>query len=102
MSGPRRKYIVRRVVLDANVIISSMLTDLGHPVRAKYPGLTKARIGRLKLAVIERDPDDNKVIAAAVEGEAEQIVSGDPDLTDLKVYRGIKIVTPAEFTKLLP
>lgn len=86
-------------------------------LREDYPHLTKSRVGRLinllqqhsilvperlELAVIERDPDDNKVIAAAVEGEAEQIVSGDPDLTDLKVYRGIKIVAPAEFTKLLP
>lgn len=44
-----------------------------------------------------RDDDDNRVLEAAAEGECEFIVTGDEDLLDLKNYREIKIMTPAEF-----
>lgn len=49
------------------------------------------------LTVIRDDPDDNRVLECAVEGMARYIVSGDEHLLMLKEYRGIKIVTPAEF-----
>jgi predicted nucleic acid-binding protein len=56
----------------------------------------------LNLAVVTRDPDDDKVIIAAIEGRAEYIVTGDADLIDLKSYQGITIIRPAEFVQLLP
>jgi len=48
-----------------------------------------------------RDPDDDKFLAAAVEGRARYVVSGDRDLLTLKNYRGIRIVRPAEFLEIL-
>ena len=57
--------------------------------------------GKLKLHVIKRDPQDNEVLIAALEGNADYIVSGDYDLKELKSYKGIRIVSPAEFVKLL-
>ncbi len=53
----------------------------------------------MKLDVIESDPTDNKYLECAVEGKADLIISGDHHLTDLKAYRGIEIVSPAEFLK---
>ena len=55
--------------------------------------------GIMKLDVIESDPTDNKYLECAVEGKADLIISGDHHLTDLKAYRGIEIVSPAEFLK---
>jgi len=49
-----------------------------------------------------RDPDDNRVLEAAIAGEADYIVTGDRDLLELGSYEGIRIVTPAEFVALLP
>lgn len=57
--------------------------------------------GRLRINVIREDPDDNQVIVAAVEAEADCMVSGDPHLLNLGSYRGIKIVPPSEFVKML-
>ena len=37
----------------------------------------------------------------AVNGEADVIVTGDADLLALDPFRGIKIVTPADFTETL-
>ena len=51
--------------------------------------------------VVNDDPDDDKYIACAKQAKADYIVSGDPHLTKLKEYRGIRIVTPAEFLRIL-
>lgn len=55
----------------------------------------------LKLDVVKDDPDDNKILAAAVEGKATHVVTGDPDLLDLKQYEGIQILRPAHFIRLI-
>ena len=57
--------------------------------------------GKIKLSVITRDPQDNEVLIAALEGEADYIVSGDTGLLELKSHKGIKIVSPSEFLELL-
>ena len=44
-----------------------------------------------------RDPDDDKVLETALMGEAECIVTGDRDLIAMSPFRGIPILTPAEF-----
>ena len=46
---------------------------------------------------ISRDPDDDRVIACAVAGRADVIVSGDNDLLDLEQVGGIPILTAAQF-----
>jgi uncharacterized protein len=43
------------------------------------------------------DPDDNRILECAVEGQAQFIVTGDKDLLRMQSFRGIAIVTPAEF-----
>lgn len=48
-----------------------------------------------------KDPKDNMVIACAVEGQADYIVSGDPDLVELGTFAKIQIVSPAEFIQVL-
>jgi putative PIN family toxin of toxin-antitoxin system len=52
-------------------------------------------------AVIADDPDDDHVLAAAVAGGADFIVSGDRHLLSLREYRGIRIISPAAFLALL-
>ena len=52
-------------------------------------------------AVIADDPDDNHVLACAVEGNADLIVSGDRHLLTLKEYEGIPIVRPVDFLRTL-
>jgi uncharacterized protein len=44
-----------------------------------------------------RDPKDDKFLEVAVHGRADAIVTGDSDLLDLHPFRGIAILTPAEY-----
>ena len=48
-----------------------------------------------------RDPDDDAVLACALAGQADLIVSGDDDLLVLKEFQGIRITKPAEALRLL-
>ncbi len=48
-----------------------------------------------------RDPDDDWVLATALAGGAEAIVSGDQDLLALRRYRGVEIVSPRRFLERL-
>ena len=51
--------------------------------------------------IIERDPKDDKFLHAATEACADYIVSGDNDLLNLKIYEGIKILSPNEFLAII-
>ena len=43
---------------------------------------------------------DNKIIECALDGKAEYIVTGDPDLLELEEFKGVKILTANEFLNL--
>jgi uncharacterized protein len=44
-----------------------------------------------------RDPKDDKFLELAVHGRADAIVTGDQDLLVLHPFRGIAILTPADY-----
>ncbi len=50
---------------------------------------------------ISPDRDDDFVLACAVDGKADYIVSGDPHLLDLKTHKKISILLPREFAELI-
>lgn len=53
-------------------------------------------------STITRDPDDDHVLATALSGKADMIVSGDADLLDLGRSRGIQIVTASASSSATP
>lgn len=54
-----------------------------------------------KLSVLSKDVKDNPILACAVDGRANYVVTGDRHLLDLGTYEGIQIVTPARFLDVL-
>jgi len=48
-----------------------------------------------------RDKDDDVVLATALAGKADVIVTGDEDLLVLKKFRGIEILSPRKFLERL-
>lgn len=136
-----------KVVLDANVFASALLSPYGKPAKIldyvldsqirlvaslpiieevervlNYPklaarhGLTEEGIRELlygflgiitmveddaPVEVIREDPSDNKYLSCSDVAGADFIVSGDAHLLKLGNYKGIQIVTPAQFLDLV-
>ena len=57
--------------------------------------------GALQLPGVTRDPKDDPLVACAVEGAADYLVSGDRDLLDLGETENIRMVTPRQFLEIL-
>jgi hypothetical protein len=56
---------------------------------------------RIRVEVVKNAPADDKYLACAAEGKADFIISGDHHLTDIETFRGIRIVDPAEFLRIV-
>ena len=46
---------------------------------------------------VSRDKTDDKFIGLAIDSGAAILISGDPDLKDVKAYKGVEILSPAQF-----
>jgi len=57
--------------------------------------------GHLEVDVVKDDPTDNKIIACAIEGGADYIVSSDVHLAKLGTYQGIPILSPHQLLEQL-
>ena len=68
---------------------------------AKVLKLAVLTPGDLRLEAIADDPADDMVLACALEGKADYIVSGDHHLLDLRDYQGVQIVSPAKLLKAI-
>jgi putative PIN family toxin of toxin-antitoxin system len=55
----------------------------------------------ITLAVVQEDPDDNRVLECALASQASYIVTGDGHLLELEEFDGITILSPAGFLTLL-
>ncbi len=47
-----------------------------------------------------RDPGDDKFISCAISANADCIVTGDKDLSDLKKYQSVRIIHASDFIKM--
>lgn len=82
LSRPRlRRYIEEdlRDSLLESIAINSDLIEPGNPAR------------------LCRDPRDDKFLAAAIQGNASCLLTGDSDLLELNGIQGLQILDPATF-----
>jgi len=111
-SGKPREFL-RRCVAREWILVSSppLLEGFAEVLRRPKLGLTEGEVLRAlgalvatvevvepkrAVRVVVDDPDDDRVLEAALEGRASFIVSGDRHLLRLRHFEGIRIVTVAE------
>jgi putative PIN family toxin of toxin-antitoxin system len=109
-------YLAREaiVTVTAPELLEELHRVLDHPRLQRYhTDAQRQRFVALVLALSElvepppsiprvsRDPDDDRVIACAVVGRADVIVSGDDDLMVLERVGNIPILSAAAFLDLL-
>lgn len=119
-----------RVVVDTNVLISAVISDgpprrliewcagkeitlvISQPLiqnlgkdeiqhQAQALDRTAEKIDITSdVRVVQEDPDDNKILATALDGKADYIISGDSHLLDLEEFQKIPIMRVSEFLAL--
>ena len=88
-------------------IIEEFRDKLSHKLQYKPEAIRQAielLLSRMKVVDptsldqgVCRDPDDDNVLAAAIAGKCDCIITGDKDLLILKQYGGIEILSPSDF-----
>jgi len=71
-------------------------SELGRAVRTELESLADVVVPP-DVPAVSRDRDDDQVLAAAVSGGAEAIVTGDRDLLVLEMHHGIRVMGPSDF-----
>jgi putative PIN family toxin of toxin-antitoxin system len=89
LSYPRIARRIRLEDAELEMILAALLVE------------SEVVSGHLQLSGVTRDPKDDAIVACAVEGGADYLVSGDQDLLVLGEYEGIRAITPRRFLELL-
>lgn len=103
------------LICSSPALVNELRNVLDRPRIRKYQWMTEEQVDKLiallsttavmgsgekVVEVIEEDPDDDYVLSAAIETDADYIVSGDQHLLDLDSYRTTEIVTPSEYVSI--
>lgn len=86
-----KPYFVQRLRTDDHAGLGQLLER-----RARVTPIT------VTVAGIASHPEDDLVLATALSGGAQFVVTGDHRLLDLKTYQGVMLVTVHEFLATLP
>ena len=113
--GGNPRQVFTRTVTDGWTIVVSeeIFTEIRRTLEKKFAGYLgefdnlKIILGARMVVVplgsehvnVSRDEDDNRIIETAIIGKAPYIISGDSDLLVLETYKGVKILSPANFLK---
>lgn len=105
----------RFVLITSYHLVEELVDVLSRPrIAAKYKIDPRRMAGILDVlefaevvpgvphrSLIERDPDDDWVAAPALEGRADVIVTEDQDILELHEFEGVRVLTAADFLRVL-
>ncbi|MEW6686525.1 MAG: putative toxin-antitoxin system toxin component, PIN family [Candidatus Edwardsbacteria bacterium] len=101
-------------LVEHTIYISQWILDEFYENLVKKFGFSKTKADRVVNFICEntvmvtytplsspvcRDPDDDHILASAVSGNVDCLISGDEDLLVLKDFQGIPILKPSDFWK---
>jgi putative PIN family toxin of toxin-antitoxin system len=89
-----------------------IISEIHEKLRAKF-GFSRRHTHLMTLFVAQQmkiaevtsvvkacaDPDDDRILAAALDADCSLLVTRDTDLLTLKKFQGIDIVTPRQFSE---
>ncbi len=100
-------------IIASQELENEVFEVIHRPVLAKYFAQTslaefkeifaKATVKQKVKSKVDvcRDPDDNYLLALALDGKADFLVTGDKDLLDIGTFQGTRIVRMAELLEMI-
>lgn len=107
--------LLEHCVLNHDVVLSIFILDeVKNKLTGKFKFTTRetnavASLLRSRCSVVgtqalpspvSRDPDDDNIIATAISGTCDCIITGDKDLLDIKKAGDVLIVSPGQFWQI--
>ncbi len=107
--------LLEHCVLNHDVVLSKFILDeLKDKLAGKFKFTTQEANAAVRLlksrcsivatqtlpSPVSRDPDDDNIIATALSGNCECIITGDKDLLDLEKVGDITIASPVQFWEI--
>ena len=87
----KKKYLADRITLQELKKLVRLVSDNSETIP----------VIKEEIPAVTRDPKDDYLLAYALVGGADYLVTGDDDLLVLKQVDKVKIVTPREFVAIL-
>ena len=101
--GGLTNYISEEILIEAEDVLSRPKFKLSrqqvHAIIALFRDTFELVEPTIRHRIVRSDPDDDRIIDAAVKARAEVIVSGDKHLLCLETCQGIRILSPAELVQ---
>ena len=101
-----RRRLENHVLISSRPLLDELHNKLWEKFKIRAKDIPFIRIYAERVEIVRparlpekacRDPDDVAVLASAVAGQADGIITGDEDLLVLKQYDGIRILTPRQW-----
>ena len=86
---PTKPYLAQRITASEMAQFAAILTANGETI----PAITET------IPAVTRDPKDDYLLAYAVVGQADYLITGDADLLVLQRVQGVHICRPREFVR---
>ncbi len=86
-----KKHLIGRITVEELEQLSTLLEEVSELI----PNINTP------IPAVTRDPKDDYLLAYALVGDADLLVTGDADLLSLKRVEGTRIVTAREFISIL-
>jgi putative PIN family toxin of toxin-antitoxin system len=99
LHGDHRTIIGPAILVELEAVLvdtCGWASDRAAAARAEFEAIAEVLMPRAVPRVC-RDPDDDQVLAIAVAGAADVLVTGDADLLALGVHGGVGITSTADF-----
>jgi len=94
-------------IVASELIFAEFSKNLSAKFKIPVPEVKEAvRLLRSRITVVApldlgtrvcRDPKDDHILGAAIQGDCQCIITGDKDLLAVKKHRDIKIILPRDF-----
>jgi putative PIN family toxin of toxin-antitoxin system len=88
---PKKQLLAARITPGELAAFVSILRQVGEFI----PEITE------EIPAVTRDPKDDYLLAYAVVGEADYLITGDEDLLVLQRVGSVKIIKPSDFADLI-
>ena len=107
-----RLILATGTLLESPATLAELAEVIGRPKLDRYLTWDERELFLMALAdraelaepttqlAVSRDPDDDRFLELAVDGQATLIISGDPHLLDLSPFKGIPVITADAFLRL--